>query len=161
TRAGSLVRLWWASDHIPLSEVPDALCRLIVSAPPGSIVDPYHLNAVEPDGNAYLLSFRHLDAVYKVNQADGSVAWKLGAVQRAESLLVVGDPLGVPGDLFRGQHDVRVLPDGSVTVYDNGYHQGSTRPPRAVRYAIDPSEQTATLLEQINNPSSVVLSVRT
>jgi hypothetical protein len=160
-RDGSLVRSWWASDHIPLSEVPNAWCHQIISQPPGSVYDPYHINAVEPDGDGYLVSLRRLDAVYRINQADGSVAWKLGGVPRSRSLTVVGDPLGLAGDLFRGQHDVRALGDGSVTVHDNGFHPGSVRPPRAVRYAIDTTAMTATLLEQIKDPGTVETPYRT
>ncbi len=158
---GSLVRSWWATDHVPPSEITSAWCGEILSQPPGSVLDPYHLNAVEPDGDGYLVSLRHMDAVYRVNQSDGSVAWKLGGTPRSESLSVVGDPFGAAGDLFRGQHDARVLGDGTVTVYDNGFHPGNTRPPRAVRYQIDPEGMTALLLEQINNPPSVTISFRT
>jgi hypothetical protein len=40
-----------------------------------------------------------------------------------------------------------VLADGTVTLHDNGTRCG--RPPRALRYAIDESARTATLLEEI------------
>jgi hypothetical protein len=45
-----------------------------------------------------------------------------------------------------------VLPDGSVTVFDNGTDRG--RPPRVVRYSIDPEARTATLLEQQTDPAA-------
>jgi hypothetical protein len=65
----------------------------------------------------------------------------------------VNDPLA-PVE-FRGQHDARILPDGSLTVHENGFHPGSTRPPRAVRYVIDTTARTATLVEQMNDPGTV------
>lgn len=149
---GSVVWEWWASDHIAMSEIPAAWCDLII-ATGATGYDVTHINSVERDGDGYLISFRHLDAVYRVSRADGSIDWKLGGTARPESLNVVNDPLGA--DPLRGQHDARVLGDGTVTVHDNGYHQSSSRPPRAVRYAIDSGARTATLVEQVNDPGDV------
>jgi hypothetical protein len=66
---------------------------------------------------------------------------------------------GDPFNGFGGQHDARLLSDGTtVTVYDDG--TGLSRPPRAVSYQIDTtaSPPTATLVEQQTDslaPSSV------
>ena len=149
---GSLVWSWWASDHIALSEVPPGWCPH-VSAGNGQ-TDPFHINSLEPDGDDVLMSFRHLDAVYSINKSTGNVEWKLGGTTRPESLTVINDPMPA-GDTFRGQHDARVLSDGTVTVHDNGLHIGAERPPRAVRFAIDANAQTATLVEQKNDPTGI------
>ena len=69
---------WWASDHIPLSEVPTAWCD--ARDPTTGLLDPYHINSVEPEGNDLLMSFRHLDAVYSVRKSNGSIEWKIGGV---------------------------------------------------------------------------------
>jgi Arylsulfotransferase (ASST) len=151
---GSLVWSWWASDHIPTSETPSAWCSSPIVT--GGAYDVYHINSIEPDGDGFVLSFRHLDAAYRVSQADGSIVWKLGGTVRPESLTVVSDPIFTGGDGFRGQHDARVLSDGSVTIHDNGFHPGSTRAPRAVRYSLDLSARTATLVEEIHDPGTVV-----
>jgi hypothetical protein len=153
TPDGAIVWSWWASEHIPLSEVPSAWCNSILATPAGDTHDAFHINSIEPDGAGYLLSFRHLDAVYKISRTDGSVIWKLGGTPRPKSLTVLNDPH--TGDIFRGQHDARVLSDGSVTVHDNGFHPSSGRPPRAVRYSIDTSAMTATLVEQMNDPDTL------
>ena len=67
----------------------------------------------------------------------------------------MNDPEFTTGSGFGGQHDARVLSDGSVTIFDNGFHSDPVlrHPPRAVRYAIDRGAGTATLLEQINDPT--------
>lgn len=149
---GSVVWSWWASDHIAASEFPSVWCGAQDSR---GRYDPYHINSIDRDGDSYIASFRHLDAVYKINQADGGILWKLGGTPRPESLTVVGDPFAA-GDEFRGQHDARVLSDDTVTIHDNGFHPpSSTRPPRAVRYAIDADARTATLVEQKNDPGAV------
>jgi hypothetical protein len=152
TPDGSLVREWFASDHIPLSEIPAEWCNQIISRPANGVYDVYHENSLEPDGSDMIVSFRHLDAVYKI-AADGNVVWKLGGAPRPESLTVVGDPVFAAGGDFGGQHDARVLGDGTVTIHDNGYHPSSSRPPRAVRYAIDTNAKTATLVEQETDPA--------
>jgi hypothetical protein len=153
TPDGSLVYSWWASDHIPLSEVPSAWCDTIINQVQNGVYDVYHVNSIDPDGDGYVISFRHLDAIYRIDRATGDVVWKLGGVPRAESLAVLDDP-NPATDLFRGQHDARVLSDGTVTVHDNGYHSASQRTPRAVRYAIDLGTRTATLVEQKNDPGT-------
>jgi hypothetical protein len=153
---GTVVKTWWASDHIPTSEVPSAWCGQIVAQPVnGNIYDVYHINSVEPDGSGFVISFRHLDAVYRVDST-GAVSWKVGGVARPESLTVQGDSFPA-GDTFRGQHDARILSDGSLTVHDNGYHPGTgtTRPPRGVRFAIDTGSRTATLIDQKSDPGTV------
>jgi hypothetical protein len=65
-------------------------------------------------------------------------------------LTVIGDPLGA--DPLGGQHDARTLADGTLTVHDNGTNKG--RPPRAVRYEIDETAGTATLLESVSDPDA-------
>jgi len=56
------------------------------------------------------------------------------------------------GGDFGGQHDPRLLPDGSVTLFDDG--TGLGRAPRAVRYRIDMPAYTATTLEQLTDPAA-------
>ena len=153
TPGGAVVRQWFASQSIPMTEVPPAWCNTIVNAPVNGNYDVYHVNSAEADGDDVLLSFRHLDAVYSVNPSAGTVEWKLGGTPRAESLTIVG------GGGFGGQHDARVLGDGTVTVHDNAFHPGAAGTPRAVRYAIDTSAGTATLVEQKNDPDALPAAV--
>jgi Arylsulfotransferase (ASST)/Bacterial Ig domain/Bacterial cadherin-like domain/RTX calcium-binding nonapeptide repeat (4 copies) len=143
TPAGSLVWSWKASDHISFSEVPD-----VWKDQCSGDGDIYHFNSVEPDGDGYVISFRHLNAVYRVDRETGNIDWKLGGMARPESLTVVGDPLSATST-FGGQHDARILADGTLTVFDNG--TGQRRPPRSVRFSIDADAGTATLLEDVRD----------
>ena len=104
------------------------------------------MNSIEPNGASYVVSFRHLDAVIQIDRATGNIQWKLGGSQRPESLKFVGDSY----DNFSGQHDARILPDGTLTLQDNGSFTG--RSPRAVRYTIDSVARTAGLVEQVTDP---------
>src|SRR5205085_8295046 len=138
TPKGRKVWDWNSKDHIGLAETGDWWPALIKEQQRSPVrnrsYDIVHINAVAPDGNSLVLSFRHLDAIYRINRATGAVEWKIGGTRRPESLDIVGDPQ-YGGTSLGGPHDVRVLPDGTVTVFDNG--TARDRPPRAVRYRVD------------------------
>jgi hypothetical protein len=148
---GNVVWSWNSKDHIGLAET-GRWYENAQSHGPGNIRDIVHINTVEPDGpNAFLISLRHTDAVYKIDKTTGNVVWKLGGTPTPKSLTVLDDPYG--SYPLGGQHDVRVLPDGTVTIHDNGTAIGG-RAPRAVRYQIDQQAMTATLLEEVSDPEA-------
>lgn len=153
TPAGALVWSWNSKDHIATSETaPWGLAGTQVSTPDGPAYDLVHLNSLAEDGDGFVVSARHLDAIFRIRRSDSGIDWKLGGSQRPESLSFVNDPLAAQS--FGGQHDARVLPDGTVSVHDNG--TGRSRPPRVVRYAIDATARTATLVEQVQDPRAAV-----
>ncbi len=109
--------------------------------------DVVHMNSIQYDGNGGIIfSARHLDAVYRIEMATGEISWKLGGTPTGQSLAVVGDD---EAQLFSGQHDPRLLPDGSLTVHDNGSR--AARPPRALRFTIDTGTTTATEIESVTD----------
>jgi hypothetical protein len=152
TPGGRVVWRWNSHGHIETSETLwwDVLDGAQRDKPPGERRwDLVHVNSVEPDrGGDLIVSFRHVDAIYKIDRRTGGIVWKLGGTQRPESLKVVGDPLG--DRPFGGQHDARLWTDGTLTAFDN--ETGRHRAPRAVRYRIDEAARTATLVEQIDPP---------
>ena len=72
--------------------------------------DWHHINAVEPDGDGFLVSLRHTDAIYRIRRGDGGIDWKLGGTHTPQSLKILGDWFA--GSDFGGQHDVRASPTG-------------------------------------------------
>jgi Arylsulfotransferase (ASST) len=153
----TVVGFWDTMTHIPLSEAnPDHQFNSICLQG-----DAYHWNSIEATSDGYILSFRHLDAIYRIkedptgqlNNLTTSIEWKLGGSHRAESLTVQpGDPVFDAGGDFGGQHDPRLLSESPLTVslHDNG--TGFNRPPRALRYQIDATNKTATLLDAQQDP---------
>ena len=113
--------------------------------------DVVHMNSIEYDGNGGIIfSVRHFDAIYRIDMSTGAVTWKLGGSATPQSLNVSGDQyLDGGGQLLSGQHYARLLPDGSLTVHDNGSR--ANRAPRALRFTIDPSTNTATEVEQVTD----------
>jgi hypothetical protein len=142
---GAVMWSWSVMDHIPPSEVTARWRHECAVSGPADI---YHFNSAQPDGGGFVVSFRHLDAVLRIDRRTGAIDWKLGGTPRPESLRPLGDQLLATAG-FGGQHDARVLPDGTLTVLDNGTR--AARAPRAVRYRIDPRSRTATLLEQVTD----------
>jgi hypothetical protein len=151
TPLGVLVGAWDTSLNIPVTETtqPWRQSELNDTLTPG-LYDPWHYNSVEFTGDGFIISFRHLDAIYKINSltSTGSIVWKLSGTPRTESLTLVDDPFnGVSG-----QHDARWLGDGTVSIYDNGTNGlGPSRQPRSVRYSVDTLAKTATLVEDVRD----------
>jgi arylsulfotransferase ASST len=156
--AGKLVWSWNSKDHVAVSESEPFMGSVLVNPAhlrDGSeAYDIAHVNAIEPAGGSVLISIRHTDAVYKVNRATGAIEWKLGGTHTAQSLEVAGEPDG--SLVFGGQHDIRRLSDGTLTLHDN--RTGTEFSPRAVRYRIDEAARTATMIEQVVDPN-VILSL--
>lgn len=98
--------------------------------------DYCHGNAVEKDLDSnYLVSFRHTNSIYKIDKNTGSPIWKLGGK---------ASDFSFPNDSgFSGQHDIRRLPNGNISLFDNG-NMSSPRISRAVEYELDTFNWTAT-----------------
>jgi hypothetical protein len=149
---GNLVWSWNSKDHMPLSETGQrwwAALPQVMTLPDGRKAYDYaHINSIQEIGNTIVASIRHFDAVYGIDRSTGNIVYKLGGTPRPESLTVLDDPEGAYP--FGGQHDARVLQDGTLTLHDN--NSLLTDRPRAVRYRIDLSARTAQLLEQVTDP---------
>jgi hypothetical protein len=141
---GALVWSWNTKDHIALAETGRWWnINGTTALPDGrNAYDIVHMNAIEPDGDGLLVSLRHTDAIYRISRADGHVEWKLGGTPTPQRLSVSHDSYSMT---FGGQHDARRLADGTVSVHDNGTQLN--RPPRAVRFKINPAKKSAIRVE--------------
>jgi hypothetical protein len=75
--------------------------------------DAFHLNSIEPDGDSFLISSRWNSSIYRVGRASGRVKWVLRG-DGGRSDFRVGKRAR-----FTAQHDVRRLPDGNISIFDN------------------------------------------
>ncbi len=136
---------WDALAHInPAVETAPQWYSSILGA--GSPYDVFHMNAVSFYKGALLVSFRHLDAIYGINGANGNIVMKIGGHTDPQSYTVLNDPVFSAGGSFCGQHDSRILSATTITVHDNG--TGCGRAPRAVEYSLNGAAKTATLVTQ-------------
>jgi hypothetical protein len=142
---GPVTFSWSAWDHFSLADWIEEPLSLKTQDP----IDFDHPNAltIDLDGN-YLVSWRQFGQITKIDRNTSQIVWRLGG--RANQFSFVNDPLGG----FSGQHNIRVLPDGHLLLYDNGLRHA---PPvsRAAEYAIDAAAKTATLVWEYRHTPSV------
>ncbi len=123
---------WRSWDHIAVTDTNQRLDTAEIRY--------IHCNSVEPDqdGNI-LLSSRNLDEITKISRESGEIIWRLGGKK---------SDFGFTNDIgFSVQHDARRLPNGNISVYDNGNYN-NPRISRGVEYAIDIRKGTATRVSE-------------
>lgn len=146
---GTVLWRWLSRDHIPVDWSERLLNKGFASAyrDDGSW-DLVHINSIEPIDDDILVSMRNIDALLRIDKVTGTIEWKIGGTESPESLRVLdatGAPITEPA--LGAQHDARVLPDGTITTYDNGSLMD--RLPRAIRYQVDDIARTATMVETV------------
>ncbi len=129
---------WRSIDHIPVIEAPHATFT-------SSKIDYVHGNSIEEDtdGNI-IISCRHLDQVNKIDVNTGEFIWRLGGIKNEFTL--VNDSIW-----FTYQHDVRRLPNGNITMFDNGNYHGSLCS-YAREYQLDEVNKVATAVWTYKHP---------
>lgn len=83
----------------------------------GGAWDYFHANSVAEDGDSLLVSARKVSTIYRIGRKSGQVKWRLrgdGRKPRANDFRVG------PGARFGFQHDVERLPNGDISLFDNG-----------------------------------------
>lgn len=140
--SGSIIWSWSANAHIDVATANTNWH--------GQYPDVFHMNSFEKVGNQILISFRHLDAVFDIDKKTGNILWKVGGSTTPQSLTVVGN---LYPQTFSGQHDARFLSDGTVTVHDNASQEAAPFGARALRFQIDTTARTATIVEAVADPN--------
>jgi hypothetical protein len=154
TPRGKVVFRWSSKGHVSLSEA-EPYMKSIIDGPIDTTdgrpaYDIVHINSVEKDGGSLVVSMRQT-GLYKISMATGQIEWKLFGTRTPESLSIAGEPDGAV--ILGGQHDARILGDGTLTVFNN--RTGTGLLPRAERYTIDEQARTATLIEGLTDPKSI------
>ena len=123
---------WHAKDYFNFDDADTSFFHL------SAFGDIMHSNALEldHDGNLLLCS-RNLNEVTKINRTDGSIMWHFGG--KRNQFKFVNCP--VP---FYGQHDIRRINNGHVTLYDNGINIVS-HGARAMEFDLDEKNKIAIL----------------
>ncbi|MEY2400387.1 MAG: 5-nucleotidase, partial [Ilumatobacteraceae bacterium] len=150
TPAGAVLFNWDSKDHFNVNETTFPQRFNPPTPLHGGAVDLLHINSIDrqPDGD-YIVSARHLDAVFRIDRATGEVLWKLGGSAVANNdgaahVTILNDPLGGP----KRMHDARLGADGVLTMFDN--RSGTGQRARVVAYRLDEiaDPPTATMLWQ-------------
>jgi Arylsulfotransferase (ASST) len=106
---GKVLFEWHSLEHVGLDETYGKPGEDIDY--PG--IDYFHINSIDVDhDDNFLVSARKTSAVYKIDRKTGEIIWRLGG---KKSDFEMG-----PGTRFAFQHDARRLPDGNISIFDNG-----------------------------------------
>ncbi len=127
---------WRSWDYLPIT---DSYFDLTAQN-----IDLIHANAlaVDLDGNI-LISMRHLSCIVKIDRETGNISWILGG--KENQFTFVNEHESNSPTYFSYQHDISVLPNGNITLFDNG-NQHSPQYSRGVEYKLDEKNMTATLV---------------
>jgi hypothetical protein len=144
--ATGLVRFQWTSlAHVPLPDSYSRASRASTREP----FDFFHLNSIARvrDGSL-LISARNTWASYDIDPRSGRILWLLGGKRSSFAL--------GPGTATAWQHDPRQLPDGSISLFDNGASPRVHPQSRGVVIRLDAVHRKAHLLRQITRPAALL-----
>ena len=154
TPEGDQVFFWTSYDHVYLGDCMEDQFPAHYS----------HLNSLQlVDGEDLVISLRNCSQILRIDGTTGEVQWRLGSSKRRDvewEALGLQPPLRIIGDPyveFCGQHSAKLMPNGHLLLYDNGWNcrpdpaTGLPRRPdkefsRAVEYALDLERGTATFV---------------
>jgi Arylsulfotransferase (ASST) len=88
--------------------------------------------------------------VYELDGRSDEVLWQLGGAHSSFAVPAAAQPAW--------QHDARMQPDGTVTLFDNGSNPRVHPQSRALHLAIDARARTVTLLHSYAHPQAPLLS---
>ena len=140
-----LVRFQWTSlGHVALADSYELARKFSTGWP----FDFFHVNSVDPEPGGLLVSARNTWATYDIDPRSGQIVWQLGGKHTSFTL--------ARGTATAWQHDSRLLPDGDISIFDNGsaplVHQQS----RGVVVSLNAQQKTATLAGQFTRPAPIV-----
>lgn len=132
---------WRSWDHF---KITDATYDIDLTA---HVIDYHHGNAIEVDYDGNLLiSCRNMDEITKIDRQTGNIIWRMGGLKAKNNQFVfINDPI-----TFSHQHDIRRLPNGNITIFDNG----SLHSPvvsRSLEYQLNEGNRIAVLVWKFNN----------
>ena len=153
TPEGDQVFFWSTYDHMYLGDC-------MVNQFPANYA---HLNSLQLVDDDLVISLRNCSQVLRIDGTTGEVQWRLGSSKRSDAeweALGLQPPLQIIGDPyveFCAQHSAKLMPNGHLLLYDNGWHcprdpaTGLPRRPeeefsRVVEYALDLERGTATFV---------------
>ena len=138
----NLIFEWSSWDHLDISDYTNLNLT-------SNYISWMHGNSIEIDNadNNLILSNRTSSEIIKIDRNTGEVIWFFGGPNN--QFTITNDTLGG----FSMQHDVRLLNNGNLTLFDNGNHRD---PPvsRVSEYFLDTTNMTAELVWDFIHPNN-------
>lgn len=140
-RTGLVRREWHPLDHVPLS---NSYSNPVISTKEWPF-DYFHINSIDQESNGTtLISARNTWGIYELNTTTGQVLSTIGG---KHSSVTLGG-----GATTAFQHDATVLPDGAISVFDNGAVPKVHPQSRGLIMSVNPTARTATVLAEFEHP---------
>jgi hypothetical protein len=144
-KTGLVMYEWTSIDHVALDESYEPAVHSSAPYP----YDFFHLNSISLDNDGSLLiSSRNTWTVYKLNPQSGQIVWRLGGKNSSFKL--------GPGVGTAWQHDPRELPDGAISIFDNGASPKAHSQSRAIVVSLDGASSSASLSERLTHTPPLV-----
>ena len=144
-RSGAVLLDWKASEHIGLTETYATAGGKLSKdgTTEANAFDAYHLNSVDDDGDALLISSRHTHTLYQIDRKSGDVRWRMGG---KKSDFTVADNAA-----FAWQHDARRRSATLISLFDNHFAEETTGTSRGLLLNVDEAAKTVTLKQEFAN----------
>lgn len=144
----NIIFQWRGWDYIPLLDNYADLSGKYI----------YHtlFNSMDFDheGNA-LISNRLGSEIIKIDRNSGEIIWRLGG--KNNDFEFIGEHEENAPNYFSFQHDIRALPNGNITLFDNGF-QHVPKYSRGVEYKLDQTGKKAELVWEFRNETDIFAS---
>jgi hypothetical protein len=141
-KTGLVRREWNSLDHVALGDSYSAATSASTIWP----FDYFHLNSIDQlaDGRT-LISARNTSALYELDTVTGQVLANIGG--RRSSVKQTA------GAATAYQHDASVLPNGTISVFDNGGVPKVHAQSRGLVLAINPQAKTDEVIAEYDHPT--------
>jgi hypothetical protein len=132
---------WRSQDHFQLTDANEYTSLTNQS------VDYVHCNSIERDfdGNI-LISSRNMDELTKIDRETGDIIWRMGGENNQFAFVNDNNEKH-----FAFQHDLRRIPNGNITIYNNG-NKMDPEISSAKEYSLDEVNKIATLVWYYEHP---------
>jgi hypothetical protein len=143
-QTGLVRREWHSLDHVPLGDSYSLATHASKKWP----FDYFHINSIDQraDGTT-LISARNTWSMYELNTTTGRLQNTIGGHHS-------GVKLG-SGARTAYQHDANTLPDGTISVFDNGAVPKVHPQSRGLVLAVNPQSDSASVLAQYEHSPSL------
>jgi hypothetical protein len=151
-KTGAVVFEWHALGNVGLKSAEKVIPE------DGAVWDYFHVNSAAPDGDSILVSGRSQSTIYRIDRKTARVRWRLrgDGIKPKTNSFKMG-----PGTSFGYQHDAIRLPNGDISLCDNGVGNGYGPPVNEkssgliLKLSNTDTGREAKLVKRFNHPDGV------
>ena len=136
---------WRSWDHIPITDTDNLLTLNNVR------LNHFNTLDVTPQGT-YLMGNRVNAEAINIDRKTGDILWRFGGRDNQFTFIAEND---TNSPNYFSAHDVRMLPNGNITLFDNGNNH-NTWFSRAVEYQINYDTKTATKIWEYRHAPDIL-----